>query len=280
MITDASTNPAAGRRPRRAAATVLVALLIVLLTLLPSGVSGAAPRQGPHHVKPTIVVVHGAFADASGFAEVIANLQRRGYPVIAPANPLRGVASDSAYLKSFLATVPGPLVLVGHSYGGAVITNAATGDADVKALVYIAAYALDQGESIAAANGLGGGSTELTNHLLPREYVGGMDGYIDPASFRDIFAADLPSGQTQVMAASQRPASLAALEEPSGVPAWRTIPSWYLVASDDHAIPPAAERVMAARARAHTVEIASSHVAMTSHPRAVTRLILTAARTS
>jgi pimeloyl-ACP methyl ester carboxylesterase len=196
-------------------------------------------------VKPTVVLVHGAFADASGFNDVIANLQRRGYPVYAPANPLRGLASDSAYIRSFLATITGPIVLVGHSYGGAVITNAATGNTHVTALVYIAAYALDQGESVGAANDLGGGTTELTRHLVLRASPGSPypDGYIDPAFFHDIFAADLPTKPTKVMAAAQRPAALAALAEPSETPAWRTIPSWYLVA------PPGPRHPAASRTR-------------------------------
>jgi pimeloyl-ACP methyl ester carboxylesterase len=253
---------------------------LALLLALALSPSAAAAPAGASTVKPTVVLVHGAFADASGFNDVIANLQRRGYPVYAPANPLRGLAGDSAYIRSVLATITGPIVLVGHSYGGAVITNAATGNPHVTALVYVAAYALDQGESVGAANDLGGGTTELTKHLVLRAFPGSPypDGYIDPAFFHDIFAADLPTKQTKVMAAAQRPAALSALAEPSETPAWRTTPSWYLVARQDHAIPPQAERAMAARAHAYTVEIDSSHVAMTSHPTAVTDLILTAAR--
>jgi pimeloyl-ACP methyl ester carboxylesterase len=159
-------------RPHRFRTALLGALaLLVALALSPSAASTAAPAVAST-VKPTVVLVHGAFADASGFNDVIANLQRRGYPVYAPANPLRGLASDSAYIRSFLATITGPVVLVGHSYGGAVITNAATGDTNVTALVYIAAYALDQGESVGAANDLGGGTTELTKHLVVRAFPG------------------------------------------------------------------------------------------------------------
>jgi pimeloyl-ACP methyl ester carboxylesterase len=268
----------ARRRPLGLAATL--ALVLALVVGLPASASSTSGSSDTSRPKPTVVLIHGAFADASGFTDVVANLHQRGYTVYAPANPLRGLAGDADYIRSFLATIPGPIVLAGHSYGGAVITNAATGNPNVKALVYIAAYALDQGESVGAANELGGGSTDLTKHLITRAFPGSPypDGYIDPAYFHDIFAADLPTRQTRIMAAAQRPAALSALGEPSATPAWKTIPSWYLVAHDDHAIPPQAERAMAARAHAHTVEIASSHVAMTSHPNVVTDLILTAAR--
>jgi pimeloyl-ACP methyl ester carboxylesterase len=179
-------------------------------------------------------------------------------------------------------------VLVGHSYGGAVITNAATGNPNVKALVYVAAFAPDQGETGGAALALGGGTSQLMANLVLRPYPGApvinfpnpgdldQDGYINPAAFRQVFAADVPAAQAATMAASQRPGTLSSLAAPSGVPTWRTIPSWYLVARQDHAIPPEAERVMARRAGSHTIEIDSSHVAMISHPQAVDALILAA----
>ena len=247
----------------------------------PVGASAAARK--PKGTKPTVVIVHGAFADASGFDQVIADLQRRGYVVYAPANPLRGLTSDAEYIKTFLGTIAGPIVLVGHSYGGAVITNAATGNANVKALVYLAAYALKEDESAAQANELGDGPAPLlASHLVFRPFPGSgttdADVTIDPAYFRAVFAADLPRQQTAVMAAAQRPVTGSSLGTPSGAPAWLTIPSWYVVAEHDNAIPPAAERAMAKRARAHTVELDSSHVVMTSHPRVVADLIRTAAR--
>jgi pimeloyl-ACP methyl ester carboxylesterase len=258
-----------------------LAVLIALVLALPGSASAAAAGH-TDAPRPTIVLVHGAFADASAWNDVVHDLQKREYTVYAPANPLRGLISDSDYLRSFLATIPGPVVLVGHSYGGAVITNAATGNPSVKALVYIAAYAPDQGETLGQATELGGGSSLLLQHLVLRPFPGSgaadADGYIDPAFFRDVFAQDLPAKQTAVMAAEQRPSTLSALGTPSGVPAWRTIPSWYLVAHDDHAIPPEAERAMAERAHAHTIEIRSSHVAMISHPDTVTGLILAAVR--
>lgn len=243
--------------------------------------SRPADLPAPVGPRPTIVIEHGAFADASGFAGVIERLQERGYTVLAPPDPLRGLPQDSDYLQAFLATISGPIVLVGHSYGGAVITNAATGNPNVKALVYLAAYALDEGETVAAANSLGGGTTDLLAHIVVRPYpgapAGDADGYIDPAYFRQLFAQDVPAATAAEMAASQRPAALSALAEPSGPPAWKTIPTWYMVAADDHTIPPQAERVMASRAHAYTVVIASSHAVMVSHPDAVTSLILAAA---
>jgi pimeloyl-ACP methyl ester carboxylesterase len=232
-------------------------------------------------VKPTVVLVHGAFADASGWTGVTQRLQQLGYTVIAPANPLRGVSSDSAYVASVLATISGPIVLVGHSYGGEVITNAATGNPNVKALVYIAAFGPDQGETSGALTAQFPGTGLTPANLVFRPFPNpdgttGTDVYIQPSAFRQVFCADLPAATAAAMAAMQRPASVATLGEPSGVPAWKTIPSWYLVANQDHAIPPAAERFMAQRMGAHTIEVNSSHVAMISHPGIVTDLILNA----
>ena len=262
------------------AAGVLAPTLAHAETTPTAAPSGAAKPKGK---RPSIVLVHGAFADASGFGEVISNLQRRGYTVYAPPNPLRGLASDSDSIKTFLGTIDGPIVLAGHSYGGAVITNAATGNANVKALVYIAAYALKEGESAAQANELGGGPAPLlAQHLVLRPFpgaaTGDVDVTIDPAYFRPVFAADLPRRETAVMAATQRPVTYFSLGAESGPPAWKTIPSWYVVAKHDNAIPPAAERVMAKRAGARTIELDSSHVAMTSHPHTIANLIRTADR--
>lgn len=267
-------------------AALALGLLVSMGVATPATASNAptealttkVPVRAP---KPTIVLVHGAFADASGWAGVGAALQTAGYPVVAFANPLRGVTYDSAYLRSFLDTIQGQVVLVGHSYGGAVITNAATGDPEVKSLVYIAAYALDEGETVQDANALGA-PTELGNHLLIRPFPGASpgdaDAYIDPAYFRGLFAQDLPRPVADVMAAAQRPAALAAFGTPSGVPAWRTIPSWYLVAKQDKTISPTAERAMARRAGATTVEVNASHAAMVSNPLAVAALIIKAAK--
>lgn len=277
----------AALRPGSIARTVtrtVIALLIAVLCLssITPSAEGASPVAAASRSKPTIVLVHGAFADSSGWSSVTRRLLKDGYPVVAFSNPLRGPQADGEYLRQFLSTIPGPVVLVGHSYGGAVITNGATGNPNVKSLVYIAAYALAQGESVSAANELGGGHTEVTNHLLLRPYPGASpgdgDAYIDPAWFHQLFAQDLPRRTTDVMAATQRPGALAALVTPSGAPAWNTIPSWYLVANQDRIIPPEAERAMAARAKAKTVSINSSHVAMQSHPGFVVDLIKAAAR--
>ena len=273
------------RRTLAVAGSAIAALLLTGLagsagantaaTSARSVVAGHPPHPSPGK-KPTVVLVHGAFADASGWAGVIKRLQDDGYPVLAPANPLRGLSSDAAYLRTVLATISGPIVLVGHSYGGAVITNAAAGDPDVEALVYVAAFALAEGENVAQASALDGGSNDLLSHIVLRPFGPGandLDVYVDPVFFRQTFAQDVDRRTTDVMAVSQRPAALATLGEPSGPPAWEDIPSWYLVARDDNTIPPVSERAMARRAGSHTVEIRSSHVAMISHPGIVARLV-------
>ncbi len=231
--------------------------------------------------KPAIVLIHGAFADASGWGDVVARLQALGFTCYAPANPLRGVISDGEYIRAYVSTIDGPVVLVGHSYGGSVITNASTGNANVKALVYVAAFAPEEGEALAAALALGDGSSDLAKHLVLRPYPGVPEGdadvYIDPAYFHELFCADVDAGRAVVMASSQRGFAASCLSTPSGTPGWRTIPSWYLVAADDATIPPEAERVMATRAGAHTIEVASSHVAMISYPVETADLIIAAA---
>jgi pimeloyl-ACP methyl ester carboxylesterase len=260
---------------RRTTGVVAALGLLGLLLTFPLPAAGAANVDPtPAGPKPTIVLVHGGWADASSWNKVAERLQHLGYTVIAPANPLRGVQTDSAYLSSVLATITGPIVLVGHSYGGVLITNAATGDPNVKALVYVAAFAPDDGETVGQILAMNPGSEAAPPNLTFRPYPGGTDVYITPSAFHSVFCADLQARTAALMAANQRPIEAAALGEPSGEPAWKTTPSWYLVASNDHAIPPATERFMAKRAGATTVEIASSHVAMISHPAVVTDLIL------
>src|SRR4029077_11793208 len=255
-------------------ASKLLSVLVLALSIIAVTASSAAAQT----TKPTIVVVHGGWADASSWNPVASRLQRDGYTVIVPANPLRGVKPDSEYLKSVLASISGPIVLVGHSYGGFVMTDAATGDANVKALVYIAAFAPEEAETLGEVLARNPGSEVGGPNLILRPYPGGTDVYINPLDFHRVFCADLPAGKAGLMAAEQRPIAAAALAEPSSAPAWKTIPSWYMVASQDHAIPPATERFMAKRAHAVTVEVKSSHVAMLSHPAATTRLILAAVR--
>jgi pimeloyl-ACP methyl ester carboxylesterase len=264
-------------RARRLVPSLLGLVAVVALVVPFNSPSAGAVPEGP---KPTVVLVHGAFADGSGWNDVSQRLQDDGYTVIAPANPERGLISDSAYLSSILATIDGPIVLVGHSYGGMVLTNAANGHPNVKALVYIAAFAPDIGDTVGALAVMNPGSGLTQQNLIVRPYPGGLDAYIKPSVFHEVFAADLPTGTAAVMAASQRPANLLILAEPSGAPAWKTIPSWYMVATNDGTIPPATERFMAHRAGATTVEVPSSHVAMMSHPDAVANLIVSAANTA
>ncbi|SDM01222.1 alpha/beta fold hydrolase [Nonomuraea jiangxiensis] len=244
------------------------------------GTSEAQAQSRPEaKPKPTVVLVHGAFADSSGWNDVSARLIRENYPVIAPANPLRGVAADSAYLASILATLSGPIVLAAHSYGGIVVTNAAAGNPNVKALVYVAAFAPDEGESLLDLQTKYPGSKLSEAALDFRPYSDGLvDGYIKKEVFHDVFAGDVPRATTDLMQAGQRPADVRALGEPSGAPAWKTIPSYYLVARNDQVLPVAAQRFMARRAGSRVHEVGASHVAMISQPSLTADLIRSAAR--
>jgi pimeloyl-ACP methyl ester carboxylesterase len=257
-------------------------LAAALAAVLLSATLATTPASARAGGKPTIVLVHGAFADASGFGAVTSRLQRRGYTVIAPANPLRGPARDAAYVASVMRTISRPIVLVGHSYGGAVISEAATQVTNVKALVYLDALALEAGESnLDIANRF---PSKILPAVKPRPFPQadgseGTDLYIDPARFRSVFAADVRARTVARMASAQRPLSLAAAQEKSTEPAWKTIHSWYLVGLQDQIFPADAQRFMAKRAGAHTTEINSSHASYISHPAKVTKLILRAART-
>ncbi|GAA1913946.1 alpha/beta hydrolase [Streptomyces durmitorensis] len=257
--------------------TALAAAVLIVVGAVSAQATSQRPVQADKGPKPTVVLVHGAFADASGFNDTIASLQKAGFPVIAPANPLRDTAGDAAYISSVVDTIPGPVILAAHSYGGVVITNAARGHANVKALVYLGAFAPDEGESALQLAGQFPGS-ELGAALIPRSYPvpgsePGTDGYIDAAKFRAVFAADLPASRTRLMAATQRPGSVQGLSGPSGAPAWKSVPSWYLIPTEDKVIPPAAQRFMAKRAGSKVTEIRSSHVVMVSHPEAATKVI-------
>ena len=238
----------------------------------------------PQNPKPTIVLVHGAFADASSWSGVITRLEQRGYPVMAPANPLRGLDADAAALASVLKTIDGPLVLTGHSYGGMVISKAAQENSAVKALVYIAAFAPDTGESAGAILGkfpapkFSPDKLRMVPYTLPCGAGMGADTYIKTEAFHDLFAADVPESTALVMAASQRPLEGAAIAANFiGTPAWKTVPSWALVARSDNMISPDAERFMGQRAQAHVVEVDASHAVAVSHPDAVADLIVDAA---
>ncbi|OOV18025.1 alpha/beta hydrolase [Streptomyces avermitilis] len=229
--------------------------------------------------KPTIVLVHGAFADASSWNGVVERLERRGYTVIAPANPLRGLDSDSAYIASVLDSIKGPIVLAGHSYGGAVISTAAAGNPRVKSLVYVSALMPDVGESGMSLAARFPSELGTATKSVPYRAggVSGTDLYLKPDRLHQVFAADLPESTTRLMAVTQRPVATTAFSEQAKVAAWKHIPSWFLVAKQDKAINPDQERFEAKRAGSHTVEINSSHVAMIAHPEAVSDLVLQAA---
>jgi pimeloyl-ACP methyl ester carboxylesterase len=272
--------------------TVAAAVAVVSAAALTSTASAhtAAPAArtaaltaagtGP---KPTIVLVHGAWADASSWTPVIERLQAAGYRVDAPPNPLQGLSYDSAYIASYLKQVKGPVILVGHSYGGAVITDAAVGDANVKALVYIAGWAPAKGESLLSLINSTLGKQIPALPVIPATYPEpggdtGTDLTINPADYPRVFTDnELPAYEEDALAAEQRPLSLNALTEASGTPAWQTIPAWYMVADQDRAIAPNLERFMAARMHAHTVDVNGPHLLMLTDPGAVTSLIEAAA---
>jgi pimeloyl-ACP methyl ester carboxylesterase len=240
----------------------------------------AAADGGATTTKPTIVLVHGAFADASSWNGVVERLQARGYTVIAPANPLRGLYSDSAYIASLLDSIKGPIVLAGHSYGGAVISSAAAGNPRVKSLVYVSALMPDVGESGMSLGARFPSELGTATRSVPYRAGGGVSGtdlYLKPDKLHQVFAADLPQSTARLLAVTQRPAATTAFSETAKVAAWKHIPSWSLVAKQDKTINPDQERFEAKRGGSHTVEIDSSHVALISHPEAVTDLVLQAA---
>jgi pimeloyl-ACP methyl ester carboxylesterase len=275
---------------------VSLALLIGgLLTVLALGLATAPGKADPAAAayiargnattpKPTIVLVHGAWADASSWNGEVDRLQREGYLVRAIDNPLRGLTSDTEEVKDFLSTITGPIVLVGHSYGGAVITNAAAGNPNVKALVYVDAAAPDVGETNGQLSGktsaLSGDPATLFGRV---PYAGAPAGavqfYLKENIFLHNFASDLPARTAQRLWATQRPAATAAFDTPSSAAAWKTIPSWYVIGMNDQIITPESELAMAHRAHSHITEVpGGSHLTLISHPIAVTHQILAAAR--
>jgi pimeloyl-ACP methyl ester carboxylesterase len=229
----------------------------------------------------TVVLVHGAFADSSSWNGVIERLQAKGVQVTAPANPLRGISIDSAYIAGVLEEIPGPVIAVAHSYGGAVITNAAAQAGNVIGLVYVAAFAPDEGERLGEVTP-GSRDSVLNSALVPHHYPSANGGEpavefaVDPAKFHDAFAADLPAEQTAVMAATQRPVAELAFSEPTGPAAWRHLPSWAVVATGDKAAGADLVRSMAQRAGATITELEGSHVIMVSQPQAVADVVLDA----
>jgi pimeloyl-ACP methyl ester carboxylesterase len=229
---------------------------------------------------PTVVLVHGAFADASGFGGVIRELQTAGHSVVAPPNPLRGLAFDAATIAAHVGAIDGPVVLVGHSYGGAVITQASAELDNVAGLVYLAAFGLDVGESCASVQqpfppSLLASTSYATAFDAPGAQRG-PDLYINRERFRETFCADAPIDTAEVMFATQRPLSLAALTENATAAGWKTKPCWYLVSENDNAIPPAAERFMAERMGATTKSLAGSHTVFIAQPVAVAAFIVEA----
>ncbi len=251
--------------------------LLLSAALLLSGSALAQTRATSP--KPVIVLVHGAFAESSSWDSVIARLEKDGYTVIAAANPLRGVASDAAAVSGIVKSIKGSVVLVGHSYGGPVITEAADGNANVKALVYVAGFAPETGESSLTLSSKFPGST-LGDSLKTIALPGGdEDLYIRPEKFHAQFAADVPEARAAAMAATQRPVTLSALGEPSRVASWKALPSYMIYGTADRNIPASVMKFMAERAHARKVVVVegASHAVMVSHPGEVTALIEIAA---
>jgi pimeloyl-ACP methyl ester carboxylesterase len=230
---------------------------------------------------PTVALVHGAFADSSGWSGVLHRLRAAGVRAAAISNPLRGISADTAYVASALAQIPGPVLAVGHSYGGAIITNAAVRAGNVVGLVYVAAFAPDEGEKLLEIEN---GSTDsvLNTALVEKQYPTGQDSQtvgefsIDPGKFHDAFAADLSQEQAADMAATQRPVSSLGFVEPNGPPAWKSLPSWAVVATGDKAAGADVVRSMAQRAGATLTEADGSHVLFISRPDVVADVILQA----
>ncbi|MBY8870579.1 alpha/beta hydrolase [Micromonospora sp. PLK6-60] len=262
------------RNIRRIAMAALTAAAVV------TGTGPAALAGGGRPAKPTVVLIHGAFADSSGWNGVVRRLQHDGYPTVSAANPLRGVAADAASVKALLDSIDGPIVLVGHSYGGMLASRAAAGDPDVKALVYVAAFAPLPGESAGDLAAKFPGSS-LGETLRPVQLPdGNEDLYVDPKLFPQQFAADVPKAEAKLMAVSQRPITGAALSEAAAGPqAWQTKPSYFLIAEADRNIPAAAQHFMAARAHgtARSVQ-GASHAVFVSQPTITAQFIEKAAR--
>ena len=260
---------------------VTTAVLIIGVGLTPAAATPAARTHAP----PTIVLVHGAWADSTAWNGEVTRLRADGYPVRVFPTPLRGLRTDAAYLRGFLSTIAGPVVLVGHSYGGAVVTNAATGLRQVRALVYVDGFAPAAGETVQAlatarpGSVLAGDPAGVFDVAPP--YAGAPDGdvdlYVKPAVFEASFANDLTPARAAAAAAAQRPVTASAVNEASGRPAWISIPSWYVLGGLDLVIPPAEQRFLAKRAHAEITVVPASHLSLLSRPGPVTRVIEAAA---
>lgn len=286
MFVTVATSP--GQRSRRLAAWFAVATFIALLVGLgasaPNAVRGnAAASAAERPMKPTIVLVHGAWADSSSWSNVVAKLQRLGYPVRVPPVPLRSLAGDSASVAAFIATIPGPIVLVGHSYGGGVITAMGTSDPDVRALVYVDAFAPAEGEVLSALSGPDS-ALAVEDPTTVFDFVpyaqDDVDIYLKKDIFTAAFANDISARDASVLWATQRPVTGSAGNEAAGAPAWKTLPSWYVLGTRDLIIPPSAQRFMAHRAGSTIVPVRAGHLSPVSRPHAVAAVIADAARAS
>ncbi|MFF7597875.1 alpha/beta fold hydrolase [Streptomyces mirabilis] len=275
-----SVRPTFTRRRAIATGAAAAASAAILTPSSATAATGSRPAPG---AKPTIVLVHGGYADSSCWNGVIRELQSKGYTTIAGSNPLRGIPTDAPYIGSLLDSISGPVVLVAHSMGGTVITNAAAGKGNVKALVYIAAFVPDVGETQGELIDKFPGSEVLPVSVpvpcTKPDGTTGTDLYLSKDG-QAAFAADVSTATFRLLQATQRPFDAGSFTYPTQAAAWRTIPSWGLVAGRDKAIPPAAERWMYSRANFRkVVEVpTSSHVAMISHPKATAKLIEEAAR--
>jgi pimeloyl-ACP methyl ester carboxylesterase len=266
---------------RRRALLISPVLVLAAIFVLFSGTSASAKAKGRDGAKPTIVLVHGDWADASSWTSVIERLQEKGFTVVAPPNPLRGPAKDAPYLARYLQTIPGPVVLVAHSYGGFVATNAATGNPKVKALVYIDSFMPDEGENLAELTG-NWNSCVGQDALNAVPYDGGLDLYLrwdanaSYPGYTRCFANGLGVDQSATLFAEQRPADVSQFSEASGPPAWKSIPSWVLIGTEDHVIPLALQQHFAERANAHVTKIRAGHLSLITNPADVTKVILSA----
>ncbi len=274
-----------------AAVAAIAALLSVTSQGNPAHAATARTRHpavpaGASEPRPTIVLVHGAWADSGSWNGVVRRLQQAGYTVDAPPNPLQGLPYDTATLTDFLHTITGPIVLVGHSYGGMVITNAAAGDSQVKALVYDDAYVPARGETLESLTTAGSCfavpdlSTVFSFTPFPGAPSGVYDAYVKQSVFPGCFANGLPASEAAVLAATQRPLATSTFTDPSGVPAWQTIPSWDVIGTADHIVTPAEQLFMAQRAHARITEINAPHLSMISDPGVVAGVIIQAARSA
>jgi pimeloyl-ACP methyl ester carboxylesterase len=284
MVTPRTHAARRASRTHAVAAIVLAAVTVVPMSLGTAG-SAVAQEGRPGPAKPTIVLVHGAWADASSWTKVIAPLQADGFTVRAIANPLRSISGDAAFVRAFLETVTGPVVLVGHSYGGAVITNAATGLPNVKALVYVNAFAPDEGESpftLAGPDSALSADPTTVFDFVPATLppTPATELYLKKSTVFASFAPGLSAEDKTIVWATQRSGPISALSEPSGTPAWRTIPSWYLIGTKDKIIPASVQRTMAARAGSTVTEYDAGHLGLMSDPKTITEGIERAARAS